>query len=190
MSEQFSPKRPINDAKDILLLSLKTFFSTHEEFTWSANSKDTVLTISDSFPVDREKKENYPTVILQRHDFTWRNRHLNQTSYNNLQDKRYGLDLLSGTFTCLCASTLGLEAERLAEDVFLFFTRFREIISAKGLFDVKNLSIGAEQVQRAGSDTDIVVVPVRLGVSIEDSWTVVENGPTLEDLNVSLKSIN
>ena len=185
-----APRRPINDAKDIVLLSLKTFFSTHEEFKWSSDSSDSIITISDSYPVDRDNKENYPTVILQRHDFSWRNRHLNQTTYNNLQDKRSGLDLLNGTFTCLCASTLGLEAERLAEDVFLFFTRFREVISTKGLFDIKNLSIGSEQVQRAGSDTDIVVVPVRLGVSIEDSWTVIENGPTLEDLSVRLKSIN
>lgn len=182
------PGRPIHRTKDVIILSLKSFFAGHSEFTWSSNSGEAKLSISDAFPVDKDKKESYPAIIVQRHDFSWRNRHLNQTVYNNLQDQQSGLDLIKGTFTCLCVSTLGLEAERLAEDVFLFFTRFRNVISAKGLFDIKDLTIGTEAVQKAGADTDLVIVPVRLGVSAEDSWTLIEKGSFLKEFDIRLES--
>jgi hypothetical protein len=190
MVEDKKPKRPLNEAKDILILCLKTFFSTHEEFTWSPISKESKISITDVFPVDKDIKESFPCIQVQRHPFAWRSGHLNQTVYNNLQDKHSGLDLLKGSFSCLCASTLGLESERLAEDVFLFFTRYRNIIAENGLFDIKDLVIGDESIRKAGSDTDIVVVPVKIGVATEDSWTVVENGSLLEDFTIRLKSIN
>lgn len=188
MSE-LAPKRPINETKDTLLLCLKTFFSTHDEYKWSANAAESKIDISDAFPIDKDNTEQYPLIVLQRFDFGWRSRHLNQTAYNNLQDKHTGLDLLNGSFACLCTSTVGLEAERIAEDVFLFFTRFRSIISSKDLFDIKDLTIGTEQVRKASSDTDIVTVPVRIAVTAEDSWVVQEKGFLFEDLSIRLKTI-
>ena len=188
--ESLEPKRPLHDAKDTLIICLKTFFSTHEEFTWSPNSKESKISITDAFPLDKDVKDSFPCIAVQRHPFTWRSGHLNQTVYNNLQDRHSGLDLLKGSFSCLCASTLGLESERLAEDVFLFFTRYRNIIAAKGLFDISDLVIGDESVRKAGSDTDVVVVPVKIGVTTENSWTVVESGNSLEDFTIRLNSIN
>jgi hypothetical protein len=188
--ESLKPKRPIHAMKDILILCLKTFFSTHEEFTWSPNPKESKISITDAFPINKDVKENFPCIAVQRHPFTWRSGHLNQTVYTNLQDKHSGLDLLKGSFSCLCASTLGLESERLAEDVFLFFTRYRGILAEKGLYDVKDLVIGDESIRSAGADTDVVVVPVKLGASIEDAWTVIETGNPLEDFTIRLKSIN
>jgi hypothetical protein len=182
------PGYPIGDSKDVLLKALKLFFSTHNEFTWSADSSNSVISISDAFASDKENKELLPAIVLQRGSFSWRNGHLAQKVYNNLQDKQQYLDLLTGTFTCLCVSTAGLEAERLAEDVFLFFTRFREAISTKGLFNLKNISIGSEQVRKSGSDTDSVLVPVQLQVVVEDNWTLVENGPSLEGFNLKINS--
>lgn len=188
MADDLTPKLPIHETKDTLLLSLKAFFSTHCEFKWSPNPSDSGLSITDAFPVEKDQKGNYPAIVVQRHEFGWRNGHLGQAVYNNMQDEESGLDLLRGSFSCLCASTMGLEAERLAEIVFLFFTRYRKVISCKGLFDIQNPTLGSEQLTKFGSDTDIVVVPVRLQVQVEDSWTVIEGGPSLEDFTIRLET--
>jgi hypothetical protein len=57
------------------------------------------------------------------------------------------------------------------------------------LFDIKDLTIGTEQVRKASSDTDIVTVPVRIAVTAEDSWVVQEKGFLFEDLSIRLKTI-
>lgn len=188
MTDDLTPKLPIHETKDTLILSLKSFFSTHCEYKWSPNQEDSLLSITDAFPLEKDKKGKYPAIVVKRHEFGWRNGHLNQNAYNNMQDEESGIDLLRGSFSCLCVSSVGLEAERLAEIVFLFFTRYRKVISCKGLFDIQNPTLGSEQIQQFGSDTDIVVVPVRLQVQVEDSWTVIEGGPTLEDFTIRLET--
>jgi hypothetical protein len=97
------------------------------------------------------------------------------------------MDILYGTLDVLCASTVGLEAERIAEEVFLFLCFYRDQISMKGVFDIKNLVLGEESIQRAGSDTDIVTVPVRTVIEVPYSWETVEFGSTLDDILVRVR---
>lgn len=181
------PERPVNVTKDLIILCLKGLFARHGEFRWSPVPVESKVFISDAFPTDKEQTKLYPAVVTRRGAFQWRNRHLNQTAYNNMQGKMAKGDILYGQFDILCASPTGLEAERLAEEVFLLFTWFRDEISSKGLFDIRSIQLGTEEMVKAGSDTDIVIVPVRCQVEKSNFWQVTENAPTLEEILITVK---
>lgn len=184
---EYDPATPIADTKDKIILSLKSFFASHKEFTWSKIEKSSKIVITDAFPVDKDNTDKYPCIVLQRGTMTWRSGHLSQRTYNNLQERKSGLDILDGDFLCHCVSTAGLEAERIAEEVFLFFTRFRDEISLKGLFDVRGITMMDEQIRKGGSDVELVSVPVRIHVQAEDAWVVIEAGHDLESITVRIK---
>jgi len=181
------PSFPINGMKDIILSSLKGFYANHKEFPWSSDQKKSAIAISDSYPIDRENHDRYPLIVIKRNPFQFRNRHLNQSLYNNLSDRQSKMDILYGTLDVLCTSTVGLEADRIAEEVFLFLCFYRDQISMKGIFDIRSLVLGEESIQRAGSDTDTVTVPVRAVIEVPYSWEVLEFGSTLEDILVRVR---
>ncbi len=182
-----APRRPINDTKDIIIAGLKAFFSKHSEYTWSPNAKESKISIAEAFSTDKDQNESRPSIAIRRNPFQWRNRHLDQQLYNNLQNRVSKIDILSGSFDILSAATEGLEADRVAEDVFLFFTWFRTQISEKGLFDIKNVQLLTEEKMRSGAETDIVIVPVRILVETSQSWETVEFAHELKDIVTTIK---
>lgn len=179
--------RPLDAIKNSVILSLKKFFSKHEIYTWNNNHKNSKITISDAFPESKDQENKFPLLVVKRGDFRWRNRHLDQAQYNNMQEIIVCRDFLVGDFSINCASSVGGEADVLAEEVFLFMTFFRNVIAKRQefIFDIKDLSIGPETPYRGkGSEVEVTITPVRLLIEGEVGWELIENGHELEGFNI------
>jgi hypothetical protein len=173
--------------KDVVLAILQKFFYDHTEFTFSYDDEQTKIRIADIYAENLKKLELRPAVLAKREDLRWRQVAINQfltQSGPSMADKF--TDILDSRLTLNCVAREGLEAERLAGIVFMFFTQFRNALrQLKFVHEISLPAMGSEFLAEVDSTVDTSVVPVVINISINVSWALVEAGPVLQAINVT-----
>jgi hypothetical protein len=80
-------------------------------------------------------------------------------------------DIIRGTVTINCISKQGLQAEEIANIVFMSLTGFKAQIYKHGIHGLTALQIGEEQILRSNSDIELTAVPVSFSYTMEKEIT-------------------
>lgn len=175
---------PSDLVKDRMLEALQQYFSRHPEFTWKQNDQETLIRILDHNAVNLESATVQPVVSVRRGPISWRNQHIDQAVWTNYANKDIHTDLIQASVAIGCYSRQGLEAERIAGFVFGLFTYFKSVLREQGFHTIMSAQLGDEQILKATSTAEVVMVPVIVSCEIQDTWVVTEEGEELEDLRV------
>ncbi len=184
----------INDTKDILLRYLQDLFYQapagqdcfHLEpgdTDYGIDEKESELIVTDQATVNTDTLEKRPAIILSRGPFAYGN-----ISVGNLQGltfttgQKKQTDLVTGSFVLNCISSVGIEAERLANIVARGLRAHRVLLQKAGFFNIGDrVQVGQEtspnSLVSGGSAEDFVNVPVILPVAYQD-WYSIEQANT------------
>jgi uncharacterized protein YPO0396 len=147
------------------------FYDGSNEFQWSADATLTKVLILDAYTEDIAGVDKRPAIIVNRGSMRWMNTSIDQRETVDFRSgkERYK-DLISAEMTINCFSRSGLEAERLAHLVFASIQFFAREIRKRGSFEINSAVIGPESIVQADSAIDLSVVPVAVGIYIQDNW--------------------
>jgi hypothetical protein len=178
-----------DEVKNRLLEFLRFIFSNSERFKYNDDELASKISISDVFP----KKEDYekrPALVVRRENLMTTNRgigHFKGWTYSKNFGSRF-TDLFQSQCVIECYSREGLEAEKLANIVFMSLLYFRRKLREVGrIHDVLVANIGPEIPQKISSEITLAMVPVQLSFSFTEAWTTEEVGKDLfNGLEVSI----
>jgi hypothetical protein len=185
-----------NYAKDTILLALQEFFSNGsnagDSFLFNPSLDQSKILIADKYTTNLEEVEKKPAIVVMRGAQSWTRRgigqHLGRVGPGHADTFK---DMINGSFTCLCMSKVGPEAEEIGHMAFVLFQMFRKaIIKDTGVHDIQSVTLGEEIASVTDSKIDIAVVPVTLNLLITWDWKLEERGPVLREVNVDLRRKN
>lgn len=173
--------------KDIFIGTLQEIFYANEgEFKWDPDPKATIIEIKDRFSYDNLTADSKPCIYIRRLPINPGNLVLNQMSAQNLNtgDTSF-VDMMNGAVELVSVSSQGLEAARLASQVFIVLQAVKESIRQLGLYDVRVGSLGGETIREAGATTTVVEVPVMVTYMFSLGWmTDIMNSQILNEISL------
>jgi len=185
-------------AKDRILEFLQRLFAQDElygtegklenDFKWHLDTSLTKILIMDSNTENLEEVEKRPALILSRAPIQWQKLAIDQFVGANWQTgaKQYS-DILSTSLRINCFSRNGLEAELLSCIVFQSMQFFaRELKSLNEIFDVTSVSIGEEAIVSSDSQIDLSVVPVIIGLYLQNQWRTTPEGVIVNSFGIGI----
>lgn len=178
-----------DEVKNRLIEFLRFIFSNSSRFQYNDDELASKVSISDVFP----KKEDYekkPAIVVRRENLMTTNRgigHFHGWTFSKNFGSRF-MDLFRSQCVIECYSREGLEAEKLANIVFMSFLYFRRKLREVGrVHDILVANIGPEVPQKISSEITLAMVPVQLSFSFTEMWTTEEIGQDLfKGLDVSI----
>jgi hypothetical protein len=166
-------------AKTVLLRFIQDAFAQTDlvdgqnRFLWNEDETQSKIIIADTYTEELENMEGRPAIILTRGSMNFMNIGMNQMVN---RDPRNGTmtfqDNLKTSVNINCFSKNGAEAEELACIVFFGVQAFAEELKRRGIFEINSLSIGEEALIEFDSASNLVAVPVQIGMYIFDKWVV------------------
>lgn len=186
--------------KDIYLTFFMDIFARRPkgEFRYTgSDSPESELNILDVSSSSTEVIEKRPSIVLQRGPISWSRIGLDQLKELDIvTGTRRHVDMISGTMTMHCSAKLGLEAERLASQVFDALKFHRRELQRRGLFDGgQEAQMGSEtppgSIVSGDTDPHTVVVPVYSPFYIQRAWESKPANPTLfKNMEIRLSPIS
>lgn len=152
--------------RKVILEFLQAAFFNDKTYTWSTDPNATKIEIVNEFATKTLEIEKYPKIVLTRGDWAARDVAIGRKGHNDrlLQpDTRHYQDLTSGTLILNVLSKSSIEAELIAEKVFLSLMAWQEDIKETFIISsIRNLRLGSIQVVEQNSDFRVFQVPVYL----------------------------
>jgi len=184
--------------KDTILKFLQQLFAQEHlygidgnlgnDFRWHLDDNQTKILIMDTNTENLEAVEKRPAIIISRAPIQWQKLAIDQRlSYDWQKDASTYSDLLASQLRINCFSRNGLEAELLATIVFQctqFFSH--ELKKLPGVFDVTSVSIGEEAIVSSDSQIELSVVPVIIGLYLNNTWRVTPDGITVGSFGLTI----
>ena len=172
--------------KHTFLSFAQGYFSLDEKFTWDINPILTKLIIADKFAVDLGVIEKRPAIILSRGSFGWTDTIRGQDGINApLSSKRVDTlapapsdvrcgdfiftDLLRVSVTYNILSKSGIEAEEIANKLFVALSGYKREMQSYGIHHTMGLTIGDERIVKTTSEIEAMGVTVSLGFMAQRS---------------------
>jgi hypothetical protein len=83
----------------------------------------------------------------------------------------------------------GIEAEDIANTVFMCFKFFRPVLQQMGYFTIKSLNMGAETlIKQNGSEDDTTMIPIFIQVMTQERVSLRDSaGRTLKNIITSIE---
>jgi hypothetical protein len=180
--------------KHTFLSFAQGYFSIDSKFTWNSNPILTKVIIADKFAVDLGVIEKKPAIVLSRGSYGWTDTVRGQDGVNSvLSNKkidtlmpapsanRWGnlvlTDLIRGSVTYNVISKNGIEAEELANKLFIALSGYKQELRKYGIHKTMGLTIGDERTVKTTSEIEAMGVTVSLGFVAQRTIE------TAEDLN-------
>lgn len=165
------------DAKKIALGFLKDIFRERSDLTYKDDEDETAIIIADRKAVDLKTVGKRPLIITSRMPVAWNNVAIDRHVFIDTKTgaETYA-DLLSGTIIISCLSSVGVEAEDIADIVFKAFRYFRKELKRRGFFKIDSVTIGEEQTVISDAQADLTLVPVGISYILQDTWKVTPTG--------------
>jgi len=149
--------------RDIMLIFLKSYFATNDEYYWSEDPKQRKIVIADAFSATQEDIERLPHIVVQRSSMAVIVKGLS----NNLHKK----DFFSGTkehfypFQCNlrihCLAQNGLVAEKIASDVVCAVFAGKDLLRRVGFQSIDLQQIGMEEpLELSGTTVHVANVSI------------------------------
>lgn len=179
--ELYNPYHNINLwIKHTFLSFAQGYFSLDTKFTWDSNPQTTKIIISDKFAVDLGVIEKRPAIVLSRGSFGWTDTVRGQDGQNSVLsskkvdtlspeptgDKWLDLvftDMLRGSITYNVLSKNGIEAEEIANKLFIALSGYKRELRRYGIHKTMGLAIGDERIVKTTSEIEAMGVTVSLG---------------------------
>jgi hypothetical protein len=183
----FNPYNNVNLwIKHTFLSFAQGFFSLDDRFTWVLDPRQTKIIIADKFAVDLGVIEKRPAIILSRGGFGWTDSIRGQDGVNSvLSNKRVETlfpspsgdrdgefiftDFLRGSITYNVLSKNGIEAEEIANRLFIALSGYKKSLRKYGIHKTSNISIGDERIVKTTSEIEAMGITVSLGFMAQRS---------------------
>jgi len=186
--------------KDKILMFLQQLFaqehlygnsedeSMRNEFRWHLDDNQTKIMIMDTNTENLEAVEKRPALIITRSPIQWQKLAIDQRfRYDWQKDISSYSDLLSSSLRVNCFSRNGLEAEFLATIVFQCVQFFaKDLKQMDEIFDITSVQIGEEAIVLSDSQIELSVVPVIIGVYLNNTWKVSSEGTIVNSFGLTL----
>lgn len=175
--------------KYIFLNFAQTYFGEeHNRFVWNADPVLSKIIIADKFAVDLGVAVQRPSIILSRGSAGWTYSVRGQVGNINplysgnfkfgalrpaIDDNRiHGTeytDLYAGSVSYNCISKQGVEAEEIANKLFIALTAHKRDFGSVGIFKFTGLQISDERLLRHRGDTELFGVTVDVSFLLQKS---------------------
>jgi hypothetical protein len=179
------------DVKHTFISFAQKYFENHSRFTWAADLRTTKLIVADKNTIELEVLDRKPGIILSRGPAQWHmvagQKGVGDTTKGfmypdglekldgpftevDVSRKEYK-DLIDGTVTFNCISANGVQAEEIANELFMALTAYKAEIYKHGIHMIHGISIGEESIIRSNADVELAVVAVMLRYSSQSTIT-------------------
>lgn len=172
--------------KDLFITFLRNvlYRSPKKEIRWHPDPSKTNIFIADRLTYNLEEPETRPSIVVIRGGLSWRDLVMDQLkSYDLIDRTRERTDFIQGNMVLQCVAREGLHAESIATMVFKVLKYYKDDLRAMGLHEIQRVSIGEELNIMGDTRPEAVMVPVNLGVVIQDSWLTWEEWPILRGMD-------
>jgi hypothetical protein len=154
-----------NDIKRTFLSFAQTYFrDVHPTLKWNVDARVTKIFIGDKNIAAPSIVDKTPSIILARGSMSYIQSSIDQVQYQNTPigppETKQRTDLVRGTVTYNCASQNGVEAEEIANLLFLNIVGFKDQFRHNKIHQILGVSIGEEQLARSDVSPRLSVVPV------------------------------
>lgn len=170
-----------DEVKNRLIEFIQFLFSRSDNYRWVDDEVESKISISDIYP-EKENVEQKPAIVVRRDNMLLTNRgigHFHSWTFSKNFGSRF-MDMLRSQVVIECYSREGLEAEKLANMVFMGILFFRRQLREVGrVHDILAAGIGPEIPQRVTSEITLAMVPVQVSFTFTEQWCTEEIGETL-----------
>lgn len=179
--------------KKLFLTFAQAYFSESYLFKWDPDIRLTKIIIADRFAIDLGKDLPMPALVLSRNQMGWGYVVRAQSAFNSANIDSNGItplsniipnasyfaknsktDLLSSSITFTALSKNGIQAEMIANDIFVAITGMADALRAAGIFKITGMSIGAETLLKSDSEIRIVAVPINISFLTQELINITE----------------
>lgn len=160
--------------KQVFLSFAQAYYATVDQtFTWDIDPRKTKIFIGDKYAVNPAIVERMPSIILSRGTLTWA-----QTSINQLlaQDSpiaadtnKFRTDLVRANVTLTCTSRNGVEAEAIANTLFVNLVGFKDQLRVRGIHQILGISMGDAIPVRGDVESRLMAVPINILFTVQTS---------------------
>lgn len=160
--------------KKVFLSFLQQYYKTeHATLIWNVDPRNTKIFIGDKYSLNPAIVERMPSIILSRGTMTWA-----QTSINQLQSQDSAIesdtpkkrtDLVRCSLTLQCTSKNGVEAESIANTVFLNLLGYKDQLRVNGIHQILGVSMGEEVPVRGDVEPRLMAVPINIMFTVQSS---------------------
>lgn len=177
--------------KHLFLTFAQECFKVYTPIPWDYDITRTQIMIMDKTSIDIGKVTSRPAIVLSRGDTGWayyvRGQDANNAvltvsnnSYKNLngvpEDVGYFQtetfsDLLRSAVSFNIIAKSGLQAEQIANHLFINLTGFRAEFRKKGILQFNMMSISPEQLIKVNSEVQMVGVTINIGFMMQHTIT-------------------
>jgi len=155
--------------KKVFLSFIQNYYATEDpRLVWNVDKRLTRIFIGDKFIAAPEVIEKMPSIILSRGQMMWAQTAIDQLQSSDnpvmggmFQNKKR-TDLVRGNVTFQCISQNGIEAETIANTLFLNLVGYKDQLRANGIHQIMGVSMGEESVLRSDVAPRLVSVPVNV----------------------------
>ena len=175
--------------KYIFLNFAQTYFGAeHNRFTWNVDPRVSKVIIADKYAIDIGVAVQRPSIILSRGAAAWTYAVRGQQGWINPHREgnvKFGImtppigddrirgtefvDLYSASVTYNCVAKQGVEAEDLANKLFMALTAHKRDFASMGVHKFTSMSISEERVLRHRGDAELSGVSVNVGFLMQQS---------------------
>jgi hypothetical protein len=166
------------DIKRCFLSFIQSWFRTqHPTLVWNADPRLTKIFIGDKYIASPAIVEKMPSIILSRGTLSWAQTSIDQRltvdlpfgavngSYPNMERT----DLVRASVTFHCISQNGIEAESLANILFVNLVGHKDSLRKNGVHQILGISLGEENMIRGDVVPRLMSVPVHVMFTIQAS---------------------
>lgn len=161
-----------NELKRIFLSFAQAYFrDVHPTLKWNVDSRLTKIFIGDKNIAAPAIFDKMPSIILARGSMSFVQSSIDQMQAQNVPfgstTTKQRTDLVRGTVTFNCTSQNGVEAEEIANVLFLNIVGMKDKFRENGIHQILGLSIGEEQLARSDASPRLCIVPVTVMFTVQ-----------------------
>lgn len=159
-----------NIKKTFLSFAQQYFKNVHPTLTWNADVRLTKIFIADKNVSAPAIIEKMPSIILARGPVTYAQTSIDQAQYIDnvaLPQAKQRTDLVRASITYNCTSQNGIEAEEIANTLYLNLVGFKDQFRSNGIHQIMGISMGEEQIVRGDVVPRLFMVPVNVIFTVQ-----------------------
>lgn len=164
---------PLGIKKVFLSFAQQYFKTEHPTLIWNVDPRLTKIFIGDKYALNPAIVERMPSIIVSRGTMTWA-----QTSINQLQSQDSVLaantakkrtDLVRCSLTIQCTSKNGIEAETVANTLFVSLIGYKDQLRVNGIHQILAVSMGEEIPVRGDVEPRLLAVPITIMFTVQST---------------------
>jgi hypothetical protein len=167
---------PLN-IKKVFLSFIQQYYATEDpRLTWNVDKRLTKIFIGDKYIAAPEVVEKMPSIVLSRGTMTWAQTSIDQRLMTDLPMSSGGVDpnkirtdLVRASVTFQCVSQNGVEAESLANVLFMLLVGYKDQLRKNGIHQILNITMGEEVLIRSDVAPRLTAVPVNVTFTVQAS---------------------